>query len=200
MDLYDLSGNDLYVSNAVVRKSTKNGRNALWSNGNDASTATTAVLNTDYHTVELILMFKSSVAYPNGWTGNWEQFFGYYGGGTDRTPGVWRYPTNRLIHWQYAPSYNGPNFGKNSSNEDFDLNTYYHVIVTKNGGTVKTYINGNLTNTVGASNPKTAGTSDVRFFDYYSGDIMEIQMCRIYNRAITDSEVTINYNSIKTRL
>jgi hypothetical protein len=198
--LYDLSGNNLHVGNgALVRKSTKNGRFSLWSNGNDADTPTTAILDTDFHTVELMLMFKSSPSYPNGWTGGWEQFFGYYGSGSDRTPGVWRFPSQRLIHWQYAPNFNGPNFGKNSSNEEFDLNTFYHVVVTKDGGTVRTYINGGLTNTVGASNPKTPGSSIIRFFDYYTSDLMEIQLCRIYNRPISQEEVSINYRSQTNR-
>lgn len=198
-DWYDMSGNNYVVNNCNFQGS-KNGYHSLWSNGNDADIASSAILDNDYHTIEFLLMFKSSPSYPNGYTGGWEQFFGYYGSGSDRTPGVWRFPSARLIHWQYSPGYNGPNFGKNAANEEFDLNKYYSVIVTKDGGTVKTYINGGLTNTVGASFPKTPGSSIVRFYDYYAADLMEIQVCRIYNRALTQDEVRVNYNSVINRI
>lgn len=197
---YDMSRNGYSVTNCNMQKS-KNNYYSLWSNGNDADVTVSPILNNDYHSVELLLMFKGSAAYPNGYTGGWEQFFGYFAGGTtDRSPGVWRFPSARLIHWQYAPGYNGPNFGKNSANDEFDLNTYYHIVVTKEGGTVKTYINGVLTNTVGASNPKTAGDSNIRFFDYYSADLMEIQVCRIYERTISQDEVSLNYSAVKNRM
>jgi hypothetical protein len=178
---------------------SKNGRYSIFS-GTAASTGNNSVLNTDTHTVELLIMFKSTPTYPNGWTGGWEKFFSYNGGGTDRSPGVWRFPSQRLIHWQYAPNYNGPNFGKNSSNEEFDLDTYYHIIVTKDGGTVNTYVNGVLTNTVGASNPKSAGNAEIIFFEYYNSGLMEIQLCRIYNRAISAAEADTNYLSVKNRI
>jgi hypothetical protein len=196
---YDMSGNNYKVTNCNFQMST-NGYYSLWSNGNDADIASSAILDNDFHTIEFLLMFKSSTSYPNGYTGGWEQFFGYFGSGSDRTPGIWRFPSARLIHWQYAPGFNGPNFGKNAANEEFDLNKYYSVIVTKDGGTVKTYINGVLTNTVGASFPKTPGSSIVRFYDYYAADLMEIQVCRIYNRALTQQEVTINYNSVSNKI
>jgi hypothetical protein len=196
---YDMSGNNYKVTNCNFQMST-NGYYSLWSNGNDADIASSAILDNDYHTIEFLLMFKGSSSYPNGYTGGWEQFFGYFGSGSDRTPGIWRFPSSRIIHWQYAPGFNGPNFGKNAANEEFDLNKYYSIIVTKDGGTVKTYINGVLTNTVGASFPKTPGSSIVRFYDYYTSDLMEIQVCRIYNRALTQQEVTINYNSVSNKI
>ena len=194
----DIALNSTNVTNANMQIS-KNGRYSLFS-GTTASTPNTSLLNTDTHTVELLIMFKSTPTYPNGWTGGWEKFFSYNGGGTDRSPGVWRFPSQRLIHWQYASNYNGPNFGKNSSNEEFDLDTYYHIVVTKNGGTVQTFINGNLTNTVGASNPKSAGNAEVIFYEYYTSDLMEIQLDRIYDRAITGDEVFTNYLSVQNRI
>ena len=195
----DVASNATNVTNSNMQIS-KNGRYSLFS-GTTASTPNTSLLNTDTHTVELLVMFKSTPTYPNGWTGGWEKFFSYNGGGTDRSPGVWRFPSQRLIHWQYAPNYNGPNFGKNSANEEFDLDTYYHIVVTKNGGTVQTFINGSLTNFVtGVSNPKSAGNAEVIFFEYYSSDLMEIQLCRIYNREIASDEVFANYLSVQNRI
>lgn len=194
----DISSNATNVTNANMQIS-KNGRYSLFS-GTTASTPNTTLLNTDTHTVELLIMFKSTATYPNGWTGGWEKFFSYNGGGSDRSPGVWRFPTQRLIHWQYAPNYNGPNFGKNGSNEEFDLDTYYHIVVTKNGGAVTTYINGEITNEVVASNPKSSGTAEVIFFEYYTSDLMEIQLCRIYDRPITEKEAWENYLTVQNRI
>jgi hypothetical protein len=195
----DLSGNSLNFTNAFVRKG-KFGINTIWSNGNDVDSPTTSILNNDQHSIEMILMFKSSPSYPNGWTGSWEQFFGYYSGGSDRSPGVWRYPSERRIHWRYSPNNSGNDFGKNSSYEEFDLNTYYHIVVTKNGGDCKAYVNGDLAAANSVSNPKDSGNSIIRFYDYYTSDLMEIQMCRIYTRPLTETEVQINRDSLKNRI
>ena len=51
-----------------------------------------------------------------------------------------------------------------------------------------------------ASNPKSAGDAWVIFFEYYSSDLMEIQLCRIYNRAISSDEAYTNYLSIQNRI
>ena len=194
-DLYEYR--DVNYGNVQL---SKNGRYSLFS-GTTAEASSSPLLNTDTHTVELLIMFKSTSTYPNGTSGNWDKFFSYNGGGTDRSPGVWRFPSQRLIHWQYAPNFNGPNFGKNSSNEEFDLDTYYHVIVTKSADNVKTYVNGILTNNIfGVSNPKTAGDAAVIFFEYFTSGLMEIQLCRIYNRAITEDEAITNYTTIENRI
>ncbi len=50
------------------------------------------------------------------------------------------------------------------------------------------------------SNPKTAGNSVIRMFDYYTSEIMEIKGLWIYNRALSAAEVAQNYNAIRTRL
>jgi hypothetical protein len=197
--LYDLSENENSVRSCFVSKS-KNGRFSLWSNGNNATTAKTDVLNNDFHTIEFLLMFKSSPSYPNGWTGGWEQFFSFRAGGsTDRSPGIWRWPSERRIHWQYDPNNTGVQIGKNSQFEEFDLNTYYHVVVTKNGGELTAYVNGDEVGNVGVSNPKTAGNSPVTFYNYYTSDLMEIQLCRIYNRPLTVPEIRMNLDSLTNR-
>lgn len=194
---FDLAGSN-NVTNCNLQLS-RNGKFSLFSNGNNADTPSSAILNNDVHTIEFVIMFKNTVSYPNGWTGAWEQFFGYYGSGSDRTPGIWRYPAQRLIHWRYDPNNTGIDFGKNSSSQDFDLNTYYHAVVTKNGANAVAYVNGVQVVATTVSNPKTAGDSIARFYYYYTADLLEIQICKIYNRALTPSEVLQNYNAIKGR-
>lgn len=178
----------------------KNNRFSLFSDGNNPEIATSSILNNDYHTIEMVLIFKSSGDYPNGWTGSWEQFFGYYGSGSDRTPGVWRFPSERRIHWRYDPGNTGVDFGKNLSGDQFDLNTYYHVLVTKNGGVAEAWVNGSFVNSNSVASPKTSGNSVLRFFDYYTTGLMEIQVCKIYNRVLTNQEIFANYNSLSNRL
>jgi hypothetical protein len=191
---YDLSSNSRTVNNCTFENGS-NGRSSLSSNGNDSDIATSNLLNNDVHTIEFMLKFKSNGSYPNGWTGGWEQFFGYYSGGSDRSPGIWRYPSARLIHWRYNPDNSGIDFGKNSSFEEFNLNTYYLVAVTKNGSSAVAYVNGSQVTTATVSSPKTSGDAVTRFFDYYSSGLMEIQMCRIYNRVLSSQEILVNYNA-----
>ena len=191
---YDVSTNNYTATNATFELGS-NGRYSLSSNGNDTDIASSSILNNDTHTIEFLLKFKSNGSFPNGYTGSWEQFFGYYGGGTDRSPGIWRWPSERRIHWQYDPNNSGIQIGKNSSYDQFDLNTYYFVSVTKNGSSAIAYVNGTQVATSSVSNPKTSGNSIIRFFDYYSSGLMEIQMCRIYNRPLSDQEILTNYNA-----
>ena len=196
---YDLTSNDYSVTGSNLQLG-KNSRYSLFSDGNNPEIASSDILDNDYHTIEMVLMFKSSVDYPNGYTGSWEQFFGYYGGGSDRTPGVWRFPSERRIHWRYDPGNTGVDFGKNLAGDQFDLNTYYHVTVTKNGGIAEAWVNGVFVNSNGVASPKTSGSSVVRFFDYYTSGLMEIQVCKIYNRVLTNQEIYQNYNSLANRL
>lgn len=191
---YDLSLNNYTVTNSAFELGS-NGRYSLSSNGNDAEIASSSILNNDSHTIEFLLKFKSNGSFPNGYTGSWEQFFGYYGGGTDRSPGIWRWPSERRIHWQYDPNNSGIQIGKNSDYAEFDLNTYYFVSVTKNGSSAIAYVNGTQVATSTVSNPKTSGNAVVRFFDYYTSGLMEIQMCRIYNRPLSGQEILTNYNA-----
>ena len=196
---YDMTSSNYSVTGCNLQLG-KNSRFSLFSDGNNAEIATSAILNNDYHTIEMVIMFKGTGDYPNGYTGSWEQFFGYYGGGTDRTPGVWRWPSERKIHWRYDPGNTGCDFGKNSSYEEFDLNTYYHITVTKNAGIAEAWVNGVFVNSNGVALPKTSGNSVVRFFDYYTPGLMEIQVCKIYNRVLTNQEIYQNYNSLANRL
>ena len=196
---YDMTSSNYSVTNCNFQTG-RNNRLSLYSDGNNADIETSSILNNDYHTIEMVLMFKNTVDYPNGWTGGWEQFFGYFSGGSDRSPGVWRYPSERRIHWRYDPGNSGVDFGKNIEGDQFDLNTYYHVLVTKNGGVAEAWVNGAFVNSNSVSFPKTSGNAVLRFFDYYSSGLMEIQVCKIYNRVLTNQEIYTNYNSLASRL
>jgi len=203
--IFDSSGNNLNASGAYVTTAA-GGRNqyGFRSNGNDVDTPSTSLLNTDYHSIFMIIRFISTESYPNGTIGNWEQFFGFYGGGSDRTPGVWRYPNNRIIHWRYDPGNSGCDFlDYYGTGGDFALNRDYFIGVTKNGSTGTPYVDGVAVPPYSGgtvSNPKTAGNSVIRMFDYYTSELMEIKGLWVYNRALSAAEVAQNYNAIRTRL
>jgi hypothetical protein len=181
---YDMQANSLHFVNSNFVSSPY----ALGS-GQQAYTDSTSILDTDYHSIFFAIEFNSNASYPNGYTGGWEKIFGFTGGGSDRSPGIWRYPSERRIHWRYDPSNSGCDFGKNSNYDEFDLNKVYFVGVTKNGGTATCYVNGVQVNQTSVSNPKTAGSSPLRFFEYYTSGLAKISSLYIYNTVLTGDEV-----------
>ena len=83
-------------------------------------------------------------------------------------------------------------------------NTWYNAIVTHDYsvGTIKIYLNGNLLGTVtspgyiSSSFNGVIGDEDNSFTTPFNGNISQT---KIYNRALSQGEVTQNYNAIKTR-
>ena len=187
----NFSGNASYISpnNGVV-------------SGVSWSTSTTSILDTDIHSIFFRVKFNSSVTYPNGTIGNWEKIFSYNAGG-DRSPGIWRYPSNRWIHWRYNPGNTGCDFGKAGTNLDagneFDLNTWYHVGVTKNGGATVMYVNGNRVGTGSVASTKTAGNAAVILMENYTNPLCNLDNLVIYNRVLSDAEVLSNFLALRTR-
>ena len=146
-----------------------------------------------------MIKFNPSSSWPNGWSGNWEKILLCNGGGaTDRSPGIWRYPTQRYLHWRYDPSNTGTDFGKDVSNNDFDLNTWYYVGVTKNGASTVMYVNGVQVGTGTVSSPKTPGTSPIYLFSSYTYSSANMGCLHIYNRPLSAAEVLQNFNVTRT--
>lgn len=183
----DASGNASYISNTGAIAG------ASW------ITPTTGILNTDIHSVFFMLKLNSSVTYPNGWTGGWEKIFSYNAGGSDRSPGVWRYPSERRIHWRYDPGNTGIDFGKNSSFAEFDLATWYYIGVTKNGANALAYVNGINVTSATVANPKTAGSGTIVINEYYTNPLNNVNCVQVYNRVLTATEILRNFNAIKSR-
>lgn len=190
----DMSGNTLnasgdggYISSIGV------------TSGVSWTTTTTSILNTDTHSVFFMLRLNPSATFPNGYTGGWEKIFTYNPSGTDRSPGVWRYPSNRLIHWRYDPGNTGVDFGKDASATEFSLNTWYYVGVTKNGATATAYVNGSYVNSATVANPKTSGNATVIVNEYYTYPLNNVNCVQVYDRVLTPSEIKENFNSIRSR-
>jgi hypothetical protein len=199
---YDISGGNRTGTGGDFQLGS-DGRYALFS-GTSCTVASSDILNTDYHSVFMIVRFKATETYTNGTTGNFDKFFTYAPSGTDRSPGVWRYPSNRIIHWRYDPSNSGCDFlDYYGTGTDFALNRDYFVGVTKNGSIGTPYVNGvevPIYSGGSVSNPKTTGNATTIFFEGYPSNLMEIKNCLVYNRPILSKEVYQNYLAYKTRL
>ena len=83
-------------------------------------------------------------------------------------------------------------------------NTWYNAIVTHDYsvGTIKIYLNGNLLGTaslpgyISSSFNGVIGDEDNSFTTPFNGDICQT---KIYNRALSSTEITQNYNATKSR-
>lgn len=185
----DATGNASYISPSGV------------TSGASFSTTTTGILNTDVHSIFFMIKFNSSATYPDGTTATWEKIFSYNAGGSDRSPGIWRWPSERTIHWRYDPGNSGTDFGKSAAGtgNQFDLNIWYYVGVTKNGANTVMYVNGVQVGTGSVSNPKTAGTAGIIINEYYSNPLNNVNCIQIYNRVLSATEVSRNYIALKSR-
>lgn len=196
-------------SGTVLTDVSANGLNATLSSafsgsvmnsGRSATTPVTGILNNDLHSVFFSIRFNSSVTYGStGYTGSWEKIFSFNAGGSDRTPSVWRWPSERRLHWRYDPANSGCDFGKDSSANQFDIDTWYYVGVTKNNASTVMYVNGAQVGTGTVSYPKTTGTSSIILFESYTADLATLGFVHVYDRPLTADEVRLNFNSIRGR-
>lgn len=165
-------------------------------------TPTTSLLNTDTHTICISLQINNS-------SGTWDKIFGFPAGGSDRSPGVWRYPSSRRIHWRYDPGNIGIDLSVNgvyndvadNNGTEFLPNTWYYICVTKNSNVVRAYVNGQFIG-VKTNSPatKTAGNANIQLFPAYTQDSSRIRHLHVYNRVLTDQEVYQNYLAISSSL
>ena len=199
---FDVSGNNYIATGGNFQISAAGGKYALFS-GTTATVASSNILNTDVHSIFMIIRFKE-VGGNSGVNGSWSKFFGYTPSGTDRSLGVWRWPSERIIHWRYDPGNSGCDFlDTYGTGGQFALNQDYFVGVTKNGSSGIPYVNGiqvPIYSGGAVSNPKSSGAAPLYFFEGYQAGMMEIKNCLIYSRALSSTEVLQNYNELKGRL
>lgn len=147
-----------------------------------------------------MIRFNTTSAYgANGYSGSWDKIFAFNCGGSDRSPGIWRYPSERRIHWRYDPGNSGCDFYKDAAGNQFDIDTWYYIGVTKDGGTTRMYVNGVQVGTGSVSNPKTAGTSPVYLYEYYPAGLSSMGLCQVYERVLTADEVMQNFMAVRGR-
>lgn len=195
---YDLSGNNRNFTgnSSFIDKINGIRSGATWT---CSASLVGNILNTDYHSIFFAIKFNSTIGSPEAWTGNWNMIFQHAGSSGDRSPGVWRYPNNRTIHWRYNPSNSGIDFGPTGSSGNFAINSWFIIGVTKNGATAKSYVNGNEVFSSSVSFPKQTGSSNINLFPGYPTDIANLNHLLIYDRVLTASEILQNHNAIKGR-
>jgi len=170
------------------------------------STDSSSILNTDTHSIFFMIRFNTTSAYgSNGYSGSWDMIFQYAPGGTDRSPGVWRYPSERKIHWRFDPGNSDADFSVDTTanhpvgGTPFAIDTWYYVGVIKNGGIATVYVNGKNLGSRGVSSPKTSGNAAVTLFPYYPQDLATMGLCQVYDRVLSDEEVFTNFSAIRSR-
>jgi hypothetical protein len=190
----DLSGSGLSATGTAANISSTGAiAGASW------TTQSTNILNNDTHSIFFMLKMNSSVTYPQGYTGGWEKIFSYNAPGSDRSPSVWRYPSERRLHWRYDPANSGADFSADAIGSQFNLNTWYYVGVTKNGSSALSYVNGVNVATQTVSFPKTAGNATIIINESYTNPLNNVNCVMIYNRVLTAAEILQNFNALRNR-
>lgn len=197
---YDLSGNE---RNFTGNSSYIDGVNGIRSGvaWTCSSSLVNNLLNTDYHSIFFSIRFNSTISYPNATTGSFNKIFEHSGSSGDRSPGIWRWPNNRGVHWRYNPNNSGTDFAKSGNyTNDFDLNKWYLIGSVKDGSILKSYVNGVEVKSVSpVSNPKQTGNSNIILFSSYTADLANIKNLMIYDRVLSAEEIKQNYNALKGR-
>jgi hypothetical protein len=195
---FDLSGNGRnFTGNSSFIDNVNGIRSgATWS---CLSSSVGNILNTDFHSIFFTIRFNSTGTFPNAWTGSWNKIFEHNGSSGDRSPGIWRYPSNRTIHWRYNPNNTGADFGPTSSSGNFPMNSWFIVGVTKDGATARSYVNSTQVATSSVSFPKQTGSSNINIFPGYPADIANIKNLVIYDRVLTPQEIQQNFNATRSR-
>jgi hypothetical protein len=197
---YDLSPSGLNFTGDASFISLNNGLRS----GSTWSSASTSILNTDTHSLFFNIKFNSTTTNTQSWSGSWEKMFGYNPAGSDRSPGIWRYPSERKIHWRYDTANSSADLAEtlpaDSGGTQFAMDVWYYVGVVKNGATATMYVNGTSIGSQTVTNPKAAGNSPIYLFEYYTASLASMDFIKVYNRALSSSEVAQNYKASQSRL
>jgi hypothetical protein len=201
---YDLSGNGnhgtLYNSPSFIASSRSlsfNGSNQYM----QANINSTVLDGDPSFTMEMFVLVPSNFSTTGFW--------GVGGSGQGKSIEGWAPTTNRIHFDMYDST-------RIDSGVDYVLNRFYHIVWTKNGTGVETsnvfnYINGvkstcsktravttgpilnTSTSGVGVAIGRINGDANAYYAACYMG------VFKIYNRALSESEVLLNYNSLKGR-
>jgi hypothetical protein len=110
-------------------------------------------------------------------------------------------------NFTFSVSVGSTNYSTGNSIESLSINTWYQLIGIRDGGSLKTYLNGELKQNVSPSGfssssiinnvGRTLRINNSGVNSFYTN--ADNSIIRIYNRALTTAEVGRNYNAIKSR-
>jgi hypothetical protein len=117
-----------------------------------------------------------------------------------------RRANSTTLQWADGTNWSYANWGSTSPSFTYDTsntNRYYHIAVTKSGNVVTVYLDGTskVQKTFG-NNGVGGNTNPLYIGSYASGNSFlngNVSAARIYNRALTSTEILQNYNATKTR-
>jgi len=94
--------------------------------------------------------------------------------------------------------------GTTLSGPTINSDTWYHIILTYDGSLVALYLNGTLvasSTTSGSLSYAADGNLNIGRKNSFDGEYIQgkVQVARVYNRALTQAEITQNYNALKSR-
>jgi hypothetical protein len=195
---FDLSGNGRNFTGDASYISSQNGirSGVTWS---CPSSLIGNILNTDYHSIFFSIRFNSTETFPESWTGSFNKIFEHNGSSGDRSPGIWRYPNNRTIHWRYNPNNTGADFGPTSSSGNFAKDSWFIIGLTKDGSNAKSYVNSSNVVTSTVSFPKQTGSSNINLFPSYPENLANIEHLMIFDKTLSEQEIKQNFNALRGR-
>ena len=128
--------------------------------------------------------------------------YGTWQSGDTNIDGIWNYYWNTYLAFSGAHTGQNYIFGRGLSNYTIEMDTWYNVTMTHDNNDTsqhKVYIDGSLHQTSTQANAASARRFYVGNYDSSWAMVGEIACIRVYNRPLTASEVTQNYNATKTR-
>ena len=186
----------LYGSNYITTTSTlvKNGTGSLQINStNYAKFNNTSALNLYSATQSIALKFLLTTP------GNYNQIFVTYSGGT--VNGWLQVYQNGAVYTLRYYFYNGS--AELVISTTIAINTWYSVVITKNGGTIQVFLNGsyvtqNTTSNCMFFNNDTTGSfvigrDTIQYTLTFVGNVDDL---RIYNRVLTGAEILTLHNTL----
>ena len=152
------------------------------------------------YSIECVFKSTSVTSYKNVFDMN----YATYSGVTGNTGPRLEQTSGQGINFIWSGVTNNNNLYNNTNLFAISANTYYHVAFVQNGTTGAMYVNGTLRDQANNAQGylQTFGDFNIgRGFvldpsRYFSGNV---DMFKIFNRALTADEVARNYNAIKSR-
>jgi hypothetical protein len=127
---------------------------------------------------------------------DWVRIFGK-GDSTNRTVGLWYHQTSSVFLYQ---RYGSTNMNASYSST-VSLNTWYHMVGTSSWNSHILYLN-NVVRATSSSGTTFASSTDpykIGYGNIHTYHIGNVSNCRIYNRALTASEIQQNFNALRGR-
>jgi hypothetical protein len=119
------------------------------------------------------------------------------GGSINRTFGLW-YSVDRRLLWQ---RYGATDPSIYPTSPTLSLNTWHHVVATTSGTSHALYLDATSIGTAIAAGPWSVSNQAVTigFAGFHTYTTSNISNVRLYNRALSTTEITQNFNATRTR-